>query len=166
MSALRPIWLVEDTAMDIELTIIALKEGGLANSIIVMRDGSEAIERLHSLGDGSDAAPVVILIDIKMPRVSGIEVLRAVKGNPRLKHLAVVMLTSSSQSPDVARCYELGANGFVVKPVEFSAFIEAVKSVGKFWAIVNQPPESCAESLMAEVNKNQSQIPPDGDPVR
>jgi len=151
MNDLRPIWLVEDSAMDIELTLAALLDGGLVNDVVVMRDGSEAIESLQRLQQGVDNEPVVILLDIKMPKVSGIEVLRTVKGSSRLKHLAVVMLTSSSQSPDVARCYALGANGFVVKPVEFSAFAEVVRTVGKFWAVVNQPPESSVRRHMPEV---------------
>ena len=137
MNLLKPIWLVEDSADDIELTLAALESIHLANRVIVMRDGSEAIDRLRDL-DGNDALPGVILLDIKMPKVSGIDVLRHIKGDLRLRGLPVVMLTSSRQGPDLAECYALGANAYVVKPVESTAFIEAVTTVGKFWAVVNE----------------------------
>jgi CheY-like chemotaxis protein len=137
MNLLKPIWLVEDSADDIELTLAALESIHLANRVIVMRDGSEAIDRLRDL-DGNDALPGVILLDIKMPKVSGIDVLRHIKGDLRLRGLPVVMLTSSRQGPDLAECYALGANASVVKPVESTAFIEAVTTVGKFWAVVNE----------------------------
>jgi CheY-like chemotaxis protein len=139
--SLKPIWLVEDSADDIELTLAALEDIHLANRVLVMRDGSEVIERLRA-HDGSDALPAVILLDIKMPKVSGIEVLRSIKGDPCLKNLPVVMLTSSRQGPDVAECYVLGANAYVVKPVESVEFFEAVKTVGNFWAVVNERPEA------------------------
>ena len=137
MNSLKPIWLVEDSADDIELTLAALESIHLANRVIVMRDGSEAIDRIEACA-GADSLPAVILLDIKMPKLSGIEVLRAIKSDLNLKNLPVVMLTSSRQGPDLAECYALGANAYVVKPVESTAFFEAVTTVGKFWAVVNE----------------------------
>ena len=142
MNSLNPIWLVEDSAKDIELTLAALEDSNLANRVVVLRDGSEALERLRELGKlGRESWPVTILLDIKMPKVSGVEVLREIKSHVRLKNLPVVMLTSSRQGPDIAQCYELGANAYVVKPVGFEEFFEAVKALGKFWAVVNERPE-------------------------
>ncbi len=139
---INPIWLVEDSINDIELTITALEESNLANRLIVIRDGGEALERLKTLGypDG-EPFPAVILLDIKMPKVDGIGVLRAIKSDPRLKNLPVVVLTSSREGPDVNTCYELGANAYVVKPMEFGDFFDALKILGKFWAILNEWPE-------------------------
>jgi CheY-like chemotaxis protein len=139
MSSLKPIWLVEDSADDIELTLAALSSINLANRVVVMHDGSEVIDRVQA-GDGLDLLPVVILLDIKMPKVSGIEVLRYLKGDPALRQLPVVILTSSRQGPDLAECYRLGANGYVVKPVQSAAFFEAIRATGKFWAVVNERP--------------------------
>ena len=149
MNSLNPIWLVEDSAKDIELTLAALEESNLANRVVVLRDGCEALERLRTLDTlGREARPVAILLDIKMPKVSGLEVLREIKSDVRLKNLPVVMLTSSRQGPDITQCYELGANAYVVKPVGFAEFFEAVKALGKFWAVVNEGPD---ESMAAEV---------------
>ena len=142
---LKPIWLVEDNANDIELTLSALQESNLANGVVVMRDGSEALERLSEPRLGG-ALPAVILLDIKMPKVSGTEVLRKIKSNPSLKNLPVVMLTSSKEEPDVRECYELGANAYVVKPVEFGDFFDALKTLGKFWAVLNEPPEMAIDA--------------------
>jgi CheY-like chemotaxis protein len=136
---LKPIWLIEDSANDIELTLAALDDVHLANRVIVMQDGSEVLERLQQLAlAGPEPHPVVLLLDIKMPKVSGIDVLRRIKTDPRLKNLPVVMLTSSREGPDIAECYALGANAYVVKPVESAAFFEAVKTAGEFWAVVNE----------------------------
>jgi CheY-like chemotaxis protein len=151
MISLKHIWLVEDSADDIELTLAALEDIHLANRVIVMRDGSEVIDRLLTCSK-TGSLPSVILLDIKMPKVSGIEVLRRVKGDPHLKRLPVVMLTSSRQSPDIAQCYALGANAYVVKPVESAAFFEAVKTAGRFWAIMNERPvTNMAEAVNADV---------------
>jgi CheY-like chemotaxis protein len=136
MNSLKPIWLVEDSADDVELTLAALESIHLANHVVVMHDGSEVIDRLRA--NTGDFLPAVILLDIKMPKVSGIEVLRVLKNDLHLKRLPVVMLTSSRQGPDLAECYALGVNAYVVKPVESKAFIEAVTTVGKFWAVVNE----------------------------
>jgi CheY-like chemotaxis protein len=142
MSELKPIVLVEDSAKDIELTLAAFEESNLANPVVVLRDGSEALEYLRNLVSvGSEVQPAVVLLDVKMPKVNGVEVLRNIKADPNLRNLPVVMLTSSRESPDVVECYELGANAYVVKPMGFSEFFEAVKTVGKFWAIVNEQPK-------------------------
>jgi len=142
MNSLKPILLVEDSAKDIELTLAALEDSHLANRVIVLRDGSEALEYLRLQAErGGDGFPAVMLLDIKMPKVNGIEVLREIRSDTALKHIPVVMLTSSKEGPDLAECYALGANAYVVKPVEFVEFFEAVKAVGKFWAVVNEPPE-------------------------
>jgi CheY-like chemotaxis protein len=141
MNSLKPILLVEDSAKDIELTMAALEDSRLANRVIVLRDGSEALDYLHQHSTGGDEDfPAVMLLDIKMPKVSGIEVLRSIKSSPDLKQVPVVMLTSSREGPDLKACYALGANGYVVKPVDFAEFFEAVKALGKFWAVVNEPP--------------------------
>jgi CheY-like chemotaxis protein len=142
VNQLKPIWLVEDSANDIELTLAALEDVHLANRVVVMRDGSEVVERLQALDkSGGDSYPAVIMLDIKMPKMSGIEVLRGIRADPALRQLPVVMLSSSRQGPDVTECYKLGANAYVVKPVESAEFFEAVKTAGRFWAVVNERPE-------------------------
>ena len=140
MPELKPILLVEDSANDIELTLAALQDSHVANPVVVLRNGAEALTYLEH--NQSAGQPVVVLLDIKMPKVSGIEVLRAIKSNPRLSQLPVVMLTSSREGPDIDECYRTGANAYVVKPVEFDQFSQAVKDVGRFWAVVNEPPVS------------------------
>lgn len=137
MNSLKPIWLAEDSPDDIELTLAALDHIHLANRVIVMHDGSEVLERLQA-DHAMESLPAVILLDIKMPKVSGIEVLQWIKSDLGLKKLPVVMLTSSRQGPDLAECYRLGVNAYVVKPVESAAFFEAVTTIGKFWAVVNE----------------------------
>ncbi len=140
MDPLLPILLVEDSAADIELTVAAFEAAHIANRLIVLRDGHEALAYLdgHSQ-EGNQGFPAVMLLDIKMPKLSGIEVLRAIKSSERLRHIPVVMLTSSREGPDVMECYRLGANSYVVKPVEFDKFFEAVRDLGKYWAITNEP---------------------------
>jgi CheY-like chemotaxis protein len=143
MNPLRRILLVEDSLKDIDLTLAALEEHNLANKVDVARDGAEALDYLHRRGRfaGRDNnLPVVVFLDIKMPKLNGIEVLQKMKSDPALKQLPVVMLTSSKEEPDLATCYELGANAYVVKPVDFQQFVNAVKQVGIFWAVLNQPP--------------------------
>jgi CheY-like chemotaxis protein len=144
-TTLKRILLVEDKAKDIELALEALQEHRLANEIIVVRDGVEALDYLYARGkfEGrSDGSPAVVLLDIKMPRMSGLEVLRRVKADPELKKVPIVMLTSSREEPDLAAAYELGVNAYVVKPVEFQAFTDAVKQVGAFWAVLNELPSN------------------------
>lgn len=143
MKNLKRILLVEDSLKDIDLTMAALEEHNLANKVDVARDGAEALEYLYRRGQfaNRDALqPVVVLLDIKMPKVNGIEVLRQMKTDPALKHVPVVMLTSSKEEPDLAACYDLGVNAYVVKPVDFQQFVDAVKQVGAFWAVLNEAP--------------------------
>lgn len=139
-SSLRPILLVDDDANDVELAIEALKEGGVANPVVVARDGVEALRLLGEGRDHGATAPVVVLLDVKMPRMGGLEMLERVKSDEQLKRLPVVIMTSSGAEPDVERAYQLGANAYVVKPVNFRDFVETVKVVGQFWAVLNETP--------------------------
>jgi CheY-like chemotaxis protein len=139
---IRPILLVEDDINDVELVTAALRAGHLANPLLVARDGVEALKILEeSHYEGLEAnGPVVVLLDNKMPRMTGLELLERVKGNERLKHIPIVMMTSSRAEPDLERAYTLGVNAYVVKPVDFRDFTDAVKLVGRFWAVLNEPP--------------------------
>ncbi len=145
MNELRRILLAEDNPKDVELTLEALSEFNIANQVAVVTDGVEAMEYLQCEGkyvSRNHEQPAVLLLDIKMPRMDGIEVLQAIRNNPELKTLPVVILTSSREEPDLKKCYDLGVNAYVVKPVDFTDFIEAVKQVGAFWAVLNElPPE-------------------------
>ena len=150
MKALRRILLVEDSPKDLDLTLAALEEHALANAVDVARDGVEALDYLYRRGKyaGRDSEyPAVILLDIKMPRLNGLEVLRQMKSDALLKLLPVVMLTSSREEPDLEACYKLGVNAYVVKPVDFQQFVGAVKQVGVFWAIINEPPPPPAAAV-------------------
>lgn len=143
--ALRPILLAEDDPKDAELTIEALKGSGLANRVVVAADGVEALEYLRreeKYKERKEGYPAVILLDIKMPRMDGIETLRLIRSDPALKALPVVMLTSSREEPDLAKCYAMGVNAYVVKPVDYKDFIDAVKTIGIFWALLNELPPS------------------------
>jgi len=143
MVELKTILLAEDNHNDVELTLEALSENNLANRVVVVRDGVEAMEYLRCEGKYTDRKkgnPAVLLLDNKMPRMNGIEVLQTIRTDPALKMLPVVMLTSSREEPDLKRCYELGVNAYVVKPVNFKDFIDAVKQVGVFWAVINEIP--------------------------
>lgn len=140
---LKTILLAEDNPMDVELTLEALNENNLANNVVVVKDGVEAMEYLNAEGpfeNRPEGNPAVLLLDIKMPRMNGIEVLSAIRGDEKLKSIPVVMLTSSREEPDLKKCYELGVNAYVVKPVAFNEFLEAVKHIGIFWAILNELP--------------------------
>jgi CheY-like chemotaxis protein len=145
MEELRTILLAEDNPKDVELTLEALSEHNLANHVIVVKDGVEAMEYLRCEGKYKlckKGNPAVLLLDIKMPRMDGIEVLQAIRSDPALKTLPVVILTSSREEQDLIKSYELGVNAYVVKPIDFKDFIEAVKQIGIFWAIINEvPPE-------------------------
>jgi CheY-like chemotaxis protein len=145
MIELRTILLAEDNPKDVELTLEALAEHNLANQVVVVRDGVETMEYLRCEGKfklRKSGLPAVLLLDIKMPRMDGIEVLRAIRSNSALKKLPVVILTSSREERDLIVSYELGVNAYVVKPVDFKEFIEAVKEIGIFWAVINElPPE-------------------------
>jgi CheY-like chemotaxis protein len=143
MNPLKRILLVEDNPLDVDLTLSALGESLLANEVTVVRDGVEGLDYLFRRGKfaGRDPGlPAVVLLDIKMPKLSGIDVLRKMKADPVLKSLPVVMLTSSKEEPDLKACYALGVNAYVVKPVDFQQFVDAVKQVGAFWAVLNHPP--------------------------
>ena len=142
IAQVRRILLVEDNANDVELTLEALGQHNLANEVIVARDGEEALDYLHRRGafqSREDGNPAVVLLDLKMPKVDGMEVLRQVKTNPDLKTIPVVILTSSMEERDIVESYHLGVNAYVVKPVDFHEFIDAVKQLGLFWSIINVP---------------------------
>jgi CheY-like chemotaxis protein len=145
ISKLQKILLAEDNQKDVELTLEALSEHNLANEVIVVKDGVETMEYLRREGKFKlrfPGNPAVLLLDIKMPRMDGLEVLREVRSDPLLKLLPVVILTSSREEQDLIKSYELGVNAYVVKPVNFSEFIEAIKLLGVFWALINEkPPE-------------------------
>ena len=135
MKPLKRIMLVEDNLKDVDLTLAALAEHHLANEVVTARDGAEALDYLCRRGAHAgrdDTLPAVVLLDIKMPKLDGIEVLRRMKSDPELKRVPVVMLTSSKEEPDLAACYDLGVNAYVVKPVDFTQFVDAVKQVGAF----------------------------------
>jgi CheY-like chemotaxis protein len=139
----KEILLVEDDPRDVELTLVALEEHNLANKVVVARDGAEALDYLYRRGEYGDRLvghPVVILLDLKMPKVDGLEVLRKVKGDPVLKTIPVIVLTSSRQDRDIVESYSLGVNAYVVKPVAFDRFVEMVKQLGLFWVLINEPP--------------------------
>jgi CheY-like chemotaxis protein len=139
----RPILLVEDDRKDAELTLAAFAEGNISNEMIVVRDGVEALDYLFRRGKyaaRAEGTPVVILLDLKLPKVDGIQVLQTLKADPVLKSVPVVMLTSSREESDVIRSYNLGVNAYVVKPVDFHEFTDAIKELGLFWTVVNQPP--------------------------
>ncbi len=143
MKQFKRILLVEDDPKDVELTINALSEHNLANDVLVMRDGADALDYLYRRGafaNESEGNPVVILLDLKMPKVDGIQVLRQIKTDKHLQMIPVVILTSSRESRDLESCYQLGVNAYVVKPVKFVEFVNAVKQVGVFWALINEPP--------------------------
>jgi two-component system, response regulator len=148
MAPLKRILLAEDNDRDVELTLAALEEHNLANEVVVARDGAEALDYLHCRGKFAGHAnglPVVVLLDLKMPKVDGLEVLRQMKVDPRLKHIPVVMITSSREEQDLVHSYQLGVNAYVVKPVDFQKFVESIKQVGFFWAIINEPPPGIAK---------------------
>ncbi len=149
MSDLKPILLAEDNPSDLELTLEALAGNNLANRVAVVRDGVEALEYLRCEGKFSQrnrGNPAVAILDIKMPRMDGIEVLRAIRADAALKTIPVVMLTSSREEHDLIRSYELGSNAYVVKPVKFSEFIDAVRHIGVFWAMINElPPDGVSQ---------------------
>jgi len=138
------ILLVEDNPDDVALTLRALKKNNIANEVIVARDGEQALEFLTATGRyaGSKAAnlPEVVLLDLKMPKVSGLEVLRAVRANPATRLLPMVVLTSSAEERDIIASYELGANSYIRKPVDFNQFLEAVRELGLYWLVLNQAP--------------------------
>jgi CheY-like chemotaxis protein len=143
MNEIHSILLAEDNPHDVELTLAALETHKLANEVVVATDGADALDYLRCRGrfaGRTDGNPTLVLLDLKMPRVDGLEVLRAMKQDDKLKLIPVVMLTSSREEQDLIRSYQLGVNAYVVKPVDFQAFVEAVKQLGVFWTVHNQPP--------------------------
>jgi CheY-like chemotaxis protein len=143
MTELKRIVLAEDNPNDVELTLAALAEINLANEVVVVRDGAETLDYLYRRNDYAnrpEGNPVVLLLDLKMPKMDGLDVLRVLKADETLKTIPVVMLTSSREEQDLVGSYTLGANAYVVKPVDFRAFIDAVRQLGAFWAVVNEPP--------------------------
>ena len=140
---LKPILLVEDYPHDLELTLIALAKSQLANEVIIARDGAEALDYLlcREQYSGREAGnPAVVLLDLKLPKVDGLEVLAEIRSTQALRSIPVVMLTSSKEEQDLLRSYELGVNAYVVKPVDFEEFVRAIADLGSFWAVLNEPP--------------------------
>lgn len=140
---LKPILLVEDNPKDLELTLVALEKTHLANEVIIARDGEEALDYL--LGGGGNPNrpkqnPAVVLLDLKLPKIDGLQVLQAIRSDNDLRRVPVVILTSSREEQDLVRSYELGVNAYVVKPVGFQEFIQAIQELGVFWAVLNEPP--------------------------
>ena len=139
------ILMIEDRDEDIELALTALKKHNLANNIKVARDGEEALKFIFAIGDDSDEAvnrpPKLILLDLKLPKVSGFEVLRKIRADERTKFTPVVILTSSSENDDISEGYKLGANSYIIKPVNFDNFVKAVSEVGLYWLLLNSPPK-------------------------
>lgn len=144
MNKFIEILLVEDNESDAEMTIRALRKNNLANQLLHLKDGQQALDFLFMQGEYADRSTgdklKVILLDLKMPKINGIEVLRKIKSDNRTKNIPVVVLTSSKEDPDVQICYDLGVNSYVVKPVEFNAFYKVVSELGLYWLIVNDPP--------------------------
>jgi CheY-like chemotaxis protein len=143
VSELKRILLAEDNPADLELTLEALGQNRLANEVVAVRDGEEALDYLFRRGTyagRTDGNPAVILLDLKMPKVDGLQVLREVKADENLRQIPIVMLTSSREEQDLVDSYRLGANAYVVKPVDFGRFVDAVRQLGMFWAVVNEPP--------------------------
>ncbi|MES2631820.1 MAG: response regulator [Pseudomonadota bacterium] len=146
---LKPILLVEDDKRDLELTLVALERSKLSNEVIVVRDGAQALDYLLRDGDfrtREEGNPAVIMLDLKLPKVNGLEVLQTVRATPALRSVPVVMLTSSHEESDVVQSYELGVNAYVVKPVEFKQFVAAIADLGIFWAVLNEPPPGSLKS--------------------
>ena len=143
MSELARILLVEDDPRDVELTLTALGEYNLANEVVVTRDGEKALDYLYSRGEFSARShdnPAVMLLDLKLPKIDGLEFLQQIRSDERLKLIPVVVLTSSHEERDMIRSYQLGVNAYVVKPVDFHEFVNAIKELGVFWAVINEPP--------------------------
>ncbi len=149
MTEVRRILMAEDSRNDVELTLAALGEHRLANHVDVVRDGAEALDYLYRRGpyaSRSEGNPALVLLDLKMPKVNGLDVLRQVKSDPSLRTIPVVMLTSSREEGDLLESYQLGVNAYVVKPVDFGDFMNAVRQLGGFWALVNEAPPASLSS--------------------
>ena len=147
---LKPILLVEDDPNDLELTLVALERSQLANEVVVVRDGAEALDYLfkrNTFADRADGNPAVLLLDLKLPKVDGLQVLEAIRAAEDLRSIPVVMLTSSREEPDLSRAYQLGVNAYVVKPVEFKEIVGAISDLGIFWAVLNEPPPGSVRAV-------------------
>jgi CheY-like chemotaxis protein len=143
MNKLGRILMVEDDPKDVELSLTALEEYNLANEVVVTRDGEQALDYLYCRGEyktRSSGNPAVMLLDLKLPKVDGLEVLKQIKSDGELRMIPVVVLTSSKEEKDMVASYKLGVNAYVVKPVDFHEFVNAIKELGVFWAIINEPP--------------------------
>ena len=150
MSRLGRILIVEDDPRDVELTLTALEDYKLANEVVVTRDGKEALDYLYCRGQFQNRAsdnPAVMLLDLKLPKVDGLEVLTQIRSDEQLKLIPVVVLTSSHEEKDMVASYKMGVNAYVVKPVDFHEFVNAVKELGVFWAIINEPPPGSMKKL-------------------
>ena len=150
MNSLGRILMVEDDPKDVELTLTALEEYNLANEVVVARDGEEALDYLYCRGafkTRANSNPSVLLLDLKLPKVDGLEVLQRVKADENLKMIPVVVLTSSREERDMVASYKLGVNAYVVKPVDFHEFVNAIKELGIFWAIINEPPPGSVKKV-------------------
>jgi CheY-like chemotaxis protein len=152
LTGLKPILLVEDNPKDLELTLVALERGRLANEVVIVRDGAEALDYLYCRGahrERPEGHPAFVLLDLKLPKVDGLQVLETLKCDAELRQIPIVMLTSSREEQDLLRSYRLGVNAYVVKPVGFQEFIEAVQEVGGFWAVLNEPPPGSPRPRLA-----------------
>ena len=144
MTSLKRILLVEDSPRDAELMLDALEENQLANEVVHLRDGADALDYLYRRGtfaDRADGQPALMLLDLKLPKVDGLEVLARIKGDPRTRHIPIVILTSSKEQADVVKSYQLGVNSYIVKPVNFESFTAAVQELGMYWLLINQSPK-------------------------
>jgi CheY-like chemotaxis protein len=153
INGIKSILLVEDDPQDAELTLAALEEHNLANKVAVVRDGEKALDYLYRRGEFKTRAggnPILVLLDLKMPKVNGLEVLKNIKADADLKMIPVVVLSSSREMPDLVECYQHGVNAYVVKPVDFGEFMKAVKQLGIFWAAINEPPPAGKEEAKHE----------------
>ncbi|MCT7996439.1 response regulator [Laspinema olomoucense] len=150
---IKRILLVEDNANDIELILTGLAENNLANEVIVVRDGEEALDYLFRRGIfrlRREGHPILVMLDLKLPKIDGLEVLAQVKSTPDLRQIPVVILTASREESDLISSYNLGVNGYVIKPLDFHEFVDAIKSLGLFWAVVNQPPPGSLPAVVRE----------------
>jgi CheY-like chemotaxis protein len=147
---LKRILLVEDSINDVELILASLAENHLGNEVVVVRDGEAALDYLYRRGIyrlRREGNPVVVILDLKLPKIDGIEVLADLKAHPEMRTVPVVMLTSSREEQDLTRCYELGTNAYVVKPIDFNEFVDVIRNLGLFWAIINEPPIGSMPSM-------------------